>query len=68
MSSPQEGRLGIVTAADLAALSLFDLRGSFLEFIVFYCTWGVFGGWGEEEELVLMMFVGTFRNFYQSHV
>lgn len=27
------------------SLSLFDLRGSFLEFIVFYCTWwGVWGG------------------------
>lgn len=30
------------------SLSLFDLRGSFLEFIVFYCTWWVFGGRGEE--------------------
>lgn len=50
------------------SLSLFDLRGSFLEFIVFYCTWWGVWGVGGGEELVLMGFVGTFRNFYQSHV
>lgn len=48
------------------SLSLFDLRGSFLEFIVFYCTWWGIWGMGEEEELVLIGY--TFRNFYQSHV
>lgn len=68
---PQEGRLGIVIAAHQAALflSLFDLRGSFFGVycILLYLV-GCLGGWGEEEELVLMGFVGTFRNFYQSHV
>lgn len=33
------------------SLSLFDLRGSFLEFIVFYCTWWGIWGWGEEKSL-----------------
>uniref|UniRef100_A0A4W2HF96 Dual specificity mitogen-activated protein kinase kinase 7 n=1 Tax=Bos indicus x Bos taurus TaxID=30522 RepID=A0A4W2HF96_BOBOX len=33
------------------SLSLFDLRGSFLEFIVFYCTWWGVWGWGEEKSL-----------------
>ena len=33
------------------SLSLFDLRGSFLEFIVFYCTWWGVWGWGEKKSL-----------------
>lgn len=67
-SLSQDSFVGIVTAAQWVAvsvsvcLSLFDLRGSFLEFIVFYCTWWGVGG------LVLIGCVGTFRNFYQSHV
>lgn len=50
---PPAGGLDIVTAAGpgLVSLSLFDLRGSFLEFIVFYCTWWGVWGWGEEKSL-----------------
>lgn len=50
---PPAGGLDIVTASGpgLVSLSLFDLRGSFLEFIVFYCTWWGVWGWGEEKSL-----------------
>lgn len=47
------GWTGLRARALSLSLFLFDLRGSFLEFIVFYCTWwGVWGGGGGELVLV----------------
>ena len=54
-----------------AGLSLFLFLisgGPFWSLSYFIVLGGVFGGGGGGEELVLMGFVGTFRNFYQSHV
>lgn len=42
--------------------------GPFWSLLYIIVLGGVFGGQREEEELVLMGLVGTFRNFYQSHV
>lgn len=36
------------------SFSLFDLRGSFLEFIVFYCTWGGIGGGGGRKKSLFL--------------
>lgn len=50
-------------------LSLFLISGGpFWSLLYFIVLGGVFGGWGAEKSLFLMGFVGTFRNFYQSHV